>query len=305
MNIEHAKAIPISVILDKLNRKPVRIKGHTHVYFSVFREEKTASLFVDTKGNRWRDFGDFNWQGGDGIHLVRAYLDSQDLSCDVSSALRWLSNMTGFVPSIQPVEDPDEKTADKTIILRRTDPIGKEYLLEYGRSRGIPDNVLKACFKQAALHNKNTGKIFHTLCMKNDWKGYELRNKAYKGCIGRKYITFIRGTDLSHEAINVFEGAFDFATVITQNEGKPLKHDSIILHSLSNLKKATAYIKNYEYRYCQTWMDNDEPGKQAVLAWEEFCKAEQNLIHVPMNEFYLPYKDVNAAHIQKFGLGSE
>src|SRR5689334_16740655 len=93
MNIEQAKTIPISVILDKLNRKPQRKKCHKAVFFSVFREERTASLWIDNKTNTWRDFGDTKWEGGDGIRLVQGYLDSQEVNCDVSSALRWLRNM--------------------------------------------------------------------------------------------------------------------------------------------------------------------------------------------------------------------
>ncbi len=211
--------------------------------------------------------------------------------------------MTNFIPPIKPVIDKDEPEPDKNIIHRANDKVSKDYLLEYGRSRGIPESVLQKFFKQATLYSRKKEKVFYALAMQNDWKGYDLRNKGYKGCVGKKYITFIRGTETAkQEGVNVFEGAFDFVTVVTQNDGKPLKYDSIILHSLSNLRKATAYIKNYPYRYCHTWMDNDEPGKQAVLSWEEFCNKQKGLIHVPMNEFYLPYKDVNAHHMAKLEL---
>jgi len=156
-----------------------------------------------------------------------------------------------------------------------------------------------------------TGLRFHTLSMRNDLKGYELRK--FKGCLGKKYITFIRGTQPKPAGINIFEGAFDFVSVITQRNGQPLTNDAMILHSLSNLKKATAYIRNYGkkatayirnygYRECITWMDNDKAGLEAVKSWEEFCKTEENLQHVPMNDLYAPYKDVNAAHMAKLEL---
>ncbi len=138
--------------------------------------------------------------------------------------------------------------------------------------------------------------------MRNDLKGYELRNPYFKGCIGKKYITFIRGTTPKPDGINVFEGAFDFLSVLAQQEGKPLRNDAIILHSLSNLKKASAYIKNYGYKNCFTWMDNDEPGKQATNSWTEFCKTEEELRHISMSSLFAPYKDVNAAHMAKLEL---
>lgn len=302
MNIEQAKSIPISVILDKLKLIPQRKNGHKWLYFSAFRKEKTPSLWVDTKANLWCDFGDAKWKGGDGIHLVRAYLDSENESCAVSDALRWLKNMTGFIPDIKPVHDPADTPTEKSLVLKHTKALSYEKLIEYGCSRGIPKNLLQKHFEQACIYNTKSQKNFYALSMRNDRKGYELRNPYFKGCIGKKYITFIRGAEPKPEGINIFEGAFDYLSVIAQQDGKPLKNDTMILHSLCNLKKATAYIKNYGYRNCFTWMDNDVPGKEATQSWEDFCKTEENLTHVAMNNLYAPYKDVNAAHMAKLEL---
>ncbi len=302
MNIEQAKAIPISVILDKLNLKPERINGHKQLYFSPLRNEKTPSFWVDTVKNLWCDYGDMQWKGGDGIHFVRAHLSYQGVDHQVSDALRWLRNMTGFIPVIKAVIDLEEVPTEKTLILKHTADINKDSLIKYGESRGIPRSVLTRYFKQSKIFNNKSQKPFYTLSMQNERKGYELRNAIFKGCIGSKDITFIRGTQPKPEGINVFEGAFDFLSMITQEDGKPLRNDAMILHSLSNLQRSTAYIKNYGYRNCFTWMDNDQPGLEAVKSWEEFCKTEENLLHVPMNHLYAPYKDVNAAHMAKLEL---
>ncbi len=302
MNIEQAKAIPISVILGKMNLTPQRNSGHKELYFSPLRKERTPSLWVDLNKNLWHDYGDIQWKGGDGIHLVRAYLFNQGLDHQVSDALRWLNNMTGLHPVIRPVVDEGEKPCDKTLVLKHTGKLTKQYLIRYGADRGIPENILTKYFQQAIVLNNTTGLRFHTLSMRNDLKGYELRNEKFKGCIGKKYITFIRGTKPKPDGINIFEGAFDFVSVITQQNGRPLKNDTMILHSLSNLRKASAYIRNYGYRSCFTWMDNDAPGIEAVKSWDAFCKTEQNLLHVPMNRLYAPYKDVNAAHMAKLEL---
>jgi hypothetical protein len=302
MNIEQAKTMPISIILDKLNLKPQRTSGHKQLYFSPFRQERTPSFWVDTKANLWCDFGDSKWKGGDGIHLVRAYLDSENEGCTVVDALRWLRNMTGFVPHIKPVTDPEETPTEKTLVISQTGKITQRKLIEYASDRGIPLTVLNQQFEQAIVKNNNTQKKFYALCMRNEQKGYELRNPYFKGCIGKKDITFIRGTRPEHKSVNVFEGAFDYLSVIARQEAKPLTEDAIILHSLCNLKKATAYIRNYGYKNCLTWMDNDQPGQQATKAWEEFCKTEQELRHIQMNSLFAPYKDVNAAHMAKLGL---
>jgi hypothetical protein len=302
MNIEQAKRIPISVIFDKLNLTPQRKNGHMVLYFSPLRRERTPSVWVDTHTNLWRDFGDEKWRGGDGIHLVRAYLDSEGEGSAISDALRWLSNMTEFVPNIRPVSDPDDKPTEKTLVLKHTGELHNVNLIEYGSSRGIPETLLKKYFSQAIIFNNKTQKKFSALVMRNDQKGYELRNPYFKGCIGKKYITFIRGTQPKPDTINIFEGAFDFLSVLAQQDNKPLRNDAIILHSLCNLKKATAYIKGYGYRNCFTWMDNDGPGLQANASWTDFCKTEPGLKYFPMNRFYEPYKDVNAAHMAKLEL---
>ena len=302
MNIEQAKTIPISVILDKLNQKPQRTNGYRVCYFSPFRNEKTPSLWVNTKENTWHDFGEVKWKGGDSIDLVRAYLDSQHENSEVTDGLRWLRNMTGFIPAIKPVIDPNEVTTDSKLLLRKTTVVNNSALLNYGRSRGIPQDILKQYFQQAYLFNSQSQKSFNALCMRNDKKGYELRNPYFKGCIGNKYITFIRGSVPKPEGINIFEGAFDFVTVVTQQEGKPFEDDCLILHTLSNLQKATAYMRHYGYRFAYTWMDNDKAGEAASKSWEEFCKTEEGLTHIPMNEQYLDYKDVNAAHIARLKL---
>lgn len=302
MNIEQAKSIPVSVILDKLNLKPQRTSGHKQLYFSPLRRERTPSFWVDNKTNLWRDYGDMLWKGGDIVHLARAILYYQGLDHQVPDALRYVSNMAGIVPVIRPVTDPDEKPRDKTLVLKHTGEIKKDFLFNYGDSRGIPASLLSEYFQQAIILNNLTGFRFYALTMRNENKGYELRNEKFKGCIGKKYITFIRGSQPKPDGINIFEGAFDFASVITHRNGKPLQDDSIILHSLCNLKKATAYIRNYGYKNCFTWMDNDQPGQEATKAWEEFCKTEQELRHIQMNSLYAPYKDVNAAHMAKLEL---
>lgn len=93
MNIEQAKYIPISEILDKLNCTPSRIAGYDLYYLSPLRQEKTASFHVNTAKNIWYDHG--IGEGGDGIKLVCKYLESCGMDHAVPDALRWLKNMLG------------------------------------------------------------------------------------------------------------------------------------------------------------------------------------------------------------------
>lgn len=304
MNIEQAKKIPLSVILSKLDRVPQRENDHEAWYFSPFRGETTPSFKVNKKSNWWIDHG--TGQGGDVIDLVRCHLENHGENSTCKDALRWTRNMTGFVPRIISVKDEDEPLQcgkkDPTLVFKKEIPIEQYGLLHYGESRGIPRTILKAYLQEVHFFNSQSGKTIKALSLKNEAKGYEARNPFFKGCIQKKAISFIRGKVPKPEGVNIFEGFMDFLSVITQRDGKPLDDDAIILNSLNCMDQATAYIRNYGYRYCYTWMDNDDPGKKATKSWVEFCKTEENLTHIHMNEKYQPYKDVNAHHMAKLEL---
>src|SRR5262245_60143756 len=93
MNIEQARSIPVPEFLEKMNAPVQKQKGHEWWYLSPLRNEKTASLKVDLIKNFWFDFGE--GKGGDGIKLVRAFLEANNRSSSVSDALSWIRNTSG------------------------------------------------------------------------------------------------------------------------------------------------------------------------------------------------------------------
>lgn len=302
MNIDQAKDIPLSIIIEKMGFKPHSETSFRLRYYSPYRNENTPSFFVYVKDNRWYDFGDS--RGGDAIELVQLYLDSQKVGSSVSDALRWLKNMTSFVPIANvSVKDklPSCTGKDQTLVFKIVEPLTNNALIRFGESRGIPEPVLKKYLQQVTFFNKNTNKTLIALGMENESRGFDVRNPSFKGCLRSKDITFIRGKP-KPSGIQIFEGFMDFLSVITERNGKPFEDDSLILHSLNCMRKGTAYIRNYGYSTCYSWFDNDEPGKKATIAWDEFCKNEPGLKHIPQNEHYLPYKDVNAALMAKLEL---
>jgi len=300
MNIEQAKTIPLSVILDKMNRVPTKEKGRDVWYLSPFRNEQGASFKINLHKNTWYDFG--IGKGGDIIDLIRGYLEAENENFEVKDALRWARNMTGFIPRIQPVPVEDFKEEDSTLVLRKIGPIKRLGLIKYGESRGITSPVLTKYMEEVTIYNRKTDKTFFSLGMENESKGYELRNPFFKGCVRKKDFTFIRGEKPKPPGVHLFEGCMDFLSVATQKEGKPFDDDVIVLHSLNCMDHASAFIRNYGYEFCYTWMDNDEPGQKATSAWQDFCKNEEGLTHVPMNAGYEAYIDVNAHHMSELGL---
>ncbi|MFN8290186.1 MAG: toprim domain-containing protein [Chitinophagaceae bacterium] len=300
MNIELAKSIPLCEILSKINYKPTKENNIEAWYFSPFRNEKTPSFHVNRKWNVWYDFGES--KGGNSVDFVCNYLKSVNENHTTADALRWIKNMTGYAPIIANVKSVDYSKEDSKLLLKDKKDIEHPALIQYLEKRGIPYEVGCQYLKEIKVGNSETKKTFFSLGIRNEDAGYELRNPFFKGGIGKKSITFIRGTKPKPDGINIFEGFMDCLSVITHQQGKRFEDDTIILNSLSNLKKATPYINNYGYKVAYTWMDNDEAGKKATESLAEFFKTQKLLQHTPMNEFYEPFKDVNAWHMNKLGL---
>ncbi|MEO7213318.1 MAG: toprim domain-containing protein [Mucilaginibacter sp.] len=302
MNIEQAKTIPISEILAKLNFKPTRQTGHNAYYFSPIRNEKTASFHVNSLKNCWYDHG--IGQGGDGINLVCLYLKSQGEDDTVYDALRWIRNMVGTIPAVAAIQQIASPDKDKSIRLKSADTVNKIALIRYLENRGIALHIAAKHLKQVRIHNQNTGKHFYALGFKNEKRGYELRNSFFKGCVGSKTVSFIRGqpTKSKTDEVHLFEGFMDYLTFLTIQEGHQHQEDVIVLNSTACIKTAISYIKQYGYKLACTWMDNDQAGDTATALLADFFKTEENLLHKPMNSVYQGYKDLNAWHMHNLNL---
>ncbi|WP_406825439.1 toprim domain-containing protein [Pedobacter sp. KACC 23697] len=300
MNIEQAKGIPMSEILNKLNLKPQKNDDKGMWYFSPFRKEKTPSFHISTHHNIWYDFGEA--KGGDTITFVRYFLNASNESDTVADALRWLKNMIGTDAVSLPVFVGKEMPATPKLELKRVSKVRHLGLRNYLSSRGIALNVADRYLKQLEVLNRTTGKTITSLGLENEEDGYELRNPMFKGCVGPKAISFIRGNKPKPRGINVFEGMFDFLSIISEMNGKHLENDIIILNSTSMLNEAIPYIKNYGYEVLYSWMDNDEAGATAAMHLEEFCSTEEQLLYRPMQSKYASFSDVNAWHMNKLNL---
>ena len=302
MDIDHAKAIPIAEILNRLNIHPKRTSGSNHLYLSPRRKEKTPSFWVYTKTNRWHDYGD--GQGGDLVDLVCDYLKYTREEHTVSDALRWIKNM-GATPYVFPAVQRDiemDQEDDVSLILKSKKPIQHLGLVQYLNKRGIPVELAHRHLKEIHIRNKRTNKSFIALGLGNEEGGQELRNPFFKGCLGKKAISFIRGSDSKPEDLHLFEGVMDYLSAASQLKNHRFKGDAIILNSLVCLPQITPYIQNYGYRTAYTWLDNDKAGRAATCAFTDFVKTQHELVHRPMNSIFRPHKDVNAWHMHRLGL---
>ena len=168
--------------------------------------------------------------------------------------------------------------------------------------RGIPLELARQHLKEIHVRNPGTGKRFFALGIPNEEGGHELRNPFFKGTLGAKAITFIRGKRPKPDSIHLFEGVFDYLSAVAQRKGNGFQGDTIILNSLACLKQAIPYIHDYGYRTAYTWLDNDPAGETATAALAEFFQTQSELTHRRLNHLYAPHKDVNAWHMHSLGL---
>lgn len=300
MNIHDAKEISIAEILNRLGIHPRKTTPSKQLYLSPVRQEKTPSFYVYLKDNRWHDFGD--GRGGDPVDFARAFLKFTREADTTADALRWIKNI-GLGPyEFKPVLYELPEKEDPSLILKRATLIQHVGLIHYLEKRGIPLELAQQHLKQIHVRNQRTGKSFFALGLDNEEGGYELRNPFFKGTLGTKAITFIRGREAKPDSIHLFEGLFDYLSALSRLQGKSLKGDTIILNSLACLKQITPYIQDYGYRVAYSWMDNDPAGKQATVTLDDFFKTQTDLTHKRMNRIYAPHKDVNVWHMHTLNL---
>ena len=89
----------------------------------------------------------------------------------------------------------------------------------------------------------------------------ELRNKYFKGCRGRKDISYLPwARDGPSTECTVFEGFIDYLSAIAL--GIISGADAIILNSVVNVNKVVPYLKDYNAINC--YLDNDNAGQSAL-----------------------------------------
>ena len=126
--------------------------------------------------------------------------------------------------------------------------------------------------------------------MKNISEGYEISNAFFKGSIGKKDLTFVKGT--GNDSVAIFEGMFDFFSAVTYFGKVPfLQNDILILNSVSFQEHAISFLKERpQYKKFSLFLDNDTAGKEAM---ENFKTAFPDKELEPSFALYLPHKDFN------------
>ena len=263
--LKEIKSIPLAAFLSRLGHEPAARKGTRLWYKSPLRQERTPSFKVETTLNCWYDFG--LGKGGNIIDLAAELYQSTDLR----HLMRCIANSYP-VPSVQTVASSFATRHSAPSIERfEVVPLEHRALVAYLQERGIPAHIAKANCKEAhysvngssrsafgAERRKNS---YFAVAFENVSGGCELRNRYFKGCRGRKDISYLPSArDGPSTECAVFEGFLDYLSAIALgiNSGANV----IILNSVVNVNKAVPYLKGYTTINC--YLDNDNAGQTAL-----------------------------------------
>lgn len=323
MNSAQAKSILIIDLLTSLSREPKTIKNNDYWYLSPLHEEKTPSFKVDIVKNVWYDHGD--GVGGNIIDLVMNIynLDFKSALQKLSSIFNYSDtagrssffHKQGIKQKINQIQDfakSQNSSAAKSHLnetgvshnkdqgqshfeLKKVKALENKALLEYITKRGIKLDIAVQYLEEVYYNKINTDntdiknvviKNYFALGFKNDAGNYELRNIYFKGCIGSKDITTIKGT--GNKELSIFEGFMDFLSALTHFKIDKFKSDVIILNSVANKAKISDLLYSDLYNKIYLFLDNDKAGEDTQ---REFYSMNDKCVNC--STIYKAHKDFN------------
>ncbi len=251
--LKEIKSIPLADFLSKLGHEPASRKGARLWYKSPLRQEHTPSFKVDTSLNCWYDFG--LGKGGNIIDLAAEIYQSTDLRY----LKRCITNRCP-VPSVPTVASSfPQRHSAPTIQSFEVVPLEHRALVAYLQQRGVPAHIAKTNCQEAYYSVK--GKSYFAVAFSNVSGGWDLRNKYFKGCRGRKDISYLPySRDGPSTECAVFEGFIDYLSALTL--GIITGNDVVVLNSVVNVNKAIPYLNGYTAINC--YLDNDNAGRTAL-----------------------------------------
>lgn len=276
--IKEIKSIPLASFLSRLGHEPAARKGTRLWYKSPLRHEHTPSFKVETALNCWYDFG--LGKGGNIIDLAAELYQSNDL-CYL---MRCIADSYP-VPSVPTVASSfAPRHSAPSVEQFEVVPLEHRALVAYLQERGIPAHIATANCKEA--HYSVNGKPYFAVAFENVSGGWELRNKYFKGCRGRKDISYLPwARDGPSTECVVFEGFIDYLSALTLDIIS--EADAVIFNSVVNVNKAVPYFKDYTAINC--YLDNDNAG-QAALA--ELAVIYGSIV-IDRSTLYSEFNDLN------------
>ena len=235
--------------MSSIGHTPAKRQGTKLWYLSPIRSERTPSFKVDADRNTWYDFG--IGKGGNIIDLAAEIYQSSD----VSRLIRLIGT-----PAIRLANQRSETPRSERQAFANVEilPLRNPALFAYLKERGIPAEIAAAHCREARYTVK--GKRYFAIAFPNVSGVHELRNRYFKGCMGRKDVSFLPwARNGPTTECTVFEGFIDYLSALTLDLIPDL--DCIVLNSVCNITKAIGYLSQYATIHC--YLDTDDAGRTA------------------------------------------
>lgn len=250
-----AKTVPIIDLLRVQGMKPCKVVGQEFVYYSPFRSEKHPSFFVNVAKNCFHDFGGISDEKGDVIRFTQL-LFKLSFQQAIDKLLNFDSIDYKDSFSFSGLLDQSNQSSKIEILL--VQDLAHPTLIAYVQSRGISSKVANMYLKE--VHYQAKGKRFFAVGFQNDKGGYELRNGLnFKG---GKTLNAITTIDKGTEDVLLFEGFFDYLSVIECTNRLYMAKTAIILNSCNNINHLSDHLIKGKTLHC--YLDNDEAGERVV-----------------------------------------
>jgi hypothetical protein len=270
MNCIEANLISIVSFLHQQGVEPVRIRGREVWYLSPLRTERTASFKVDTVKNRWFDHGI-----GQGGKLVDLGIRMRAVS--VQEFLTFLRGLK--LESGQRILGAASNVAPRVIkLLSISHPSLQKFLSIREISFGIANTFCRE------IHYSVASRDYFAIAFQNDYNGFEVRNRFFKGCIGPKGPTTLL-KDAS--SFSLFEGFVDFLSSIEIGV-LDQEQSAIILNSVNQLPSALRILDRYRPGSVRAFFDNDQAGRQCFESMQAFYPRV-----VDSSQIYRKFNDLN------------
>ncbi|WPU95759.1 toprim domain-containing protein [Mucilaginibacter sabulilitoris] len=283
-------SISLVELLARLGYEPFKKSGKELMYFSMLRSaENTPSLCVNEELGVWYDHG--TGKGGTMIEFAKAYW--QGLSfVEILDRIRQAADLSidNASRKTSPERNRDQRPRAPVKIphylVEQVKDLGNNpaitAYLQYRNIWHVAGNQLKEVYYYVEDEKKNR-KQFFAAGWQNENGGWEVRNKYFKGCLGRKGMSFI-GTKDQRDLV-LFEGYVNYLSWLTEHQKKAPKN-ILVLNSLSFLTAAIERSRHFEH--VEVYFDHDPAGIQAT---EKLLKT---LPHATdQSGIYQQYNDYN------------
>ena len=281
MNTKQAKAEPLHEFLGRMGYQPAHVRGNDIWYKSPFRPgERTPSFKIDRSKNVWFDHG--LGAGGTIIDFVQHLNQTEDISRVLAS----IADVLGR-PAAPTIIAPVLERPRTPPVVESLGVISDRKLEAYLVGRGIPVELARRYLQEIVYRVEDD--TYRALAFPNDAGGFEVRTPGFKGAVGKKAIRFMPKTE-SHTAA-VFEGVFDFLSVLAYHRKERANSNVLVLNSVSMLEEGMARMTLSDIERVYAYLDHDEAGEASLARlaarWPTGLHDASGLYtgHKDMNDF--------------------